>query len=235
MKPSDRRAIGNIGLLAAMALMTLSCTMPALRQDDLGQSRPADYAARARKITQIDFGGKASYAACMEPACPAVTRKTLPGIAPASLPAAVTTMPATPQAMAASAPAHPALRLATALQTLPRQRRIIVQFAAGSARLSPAEASRLDRAMAEAPETGEVVITGYTDNTGNLRANQRLARARARAVHDHVRARLPAHRATLSRDAQAACCFLAATDTPEGRRQNRRVEILLRASGQAPP
>lgn len=222
--------IGKIGLLAAMVVLAMSCTVPGQRQDEPGQSRQADRIPLVRKLTQLDFGGKASYAACMEPACPAVTRKTL------AVPA--TTTPATaamPQTTEASAADRPALRLATELQTLPSPKRIIVRFASGSANLSPPEKIRLDRAMAEAPETGEVVITGYTDSTGSRRANQRLAQARAQAVHDHLRARLSAHQTTLGLGKQAPCCFLAANDTTQGRQQNRRVEVVLRAPGQAPP
>ena len=235
MKQNAFRPVRRTGLLAAMVLLTMSCSLPARQQDELGQSRHAGRTPLVRKLTQINFGGKASYAACMEPACPAVTRKTLARIEPAAAPPTAAAAPATPQTKEASAADRPALRLTTELQTLPSPRRIIVRFTSGSASLSSSEKSRLDRAMAEAPETSEAVITGYTDSTGSLRANQALAQARAQIVHDHLRARLPANQATLALGAQAACCFIAANDKPQGRAQNRRVEIILRATGQAPP
>lgn len=226
-------AVARIGLLAAMALLASSCTVPPRQENQPGHLRQVNRASLVHKLTQIDFGGSASYAACLEPACPAVTRKTLARIEPAAAPAAEN--PGTPPTSDAPPTDMPALRLATTLQTPPGPHRAIVRFASGSATLSSSEKARLDRAMAGAPETGEVVITGYTDSTGSLRANQRLAQARAHAVHDHLRARLPAHQATLALGAQAACCFLAANDTHQGRQQNRRVEVVLRASREAPP
>jgi len=227
-------AIRRMGLLAAMALLTMSCSVPSRQQDEPGQLRHADRSPLSRKLTQIDFGGQASYAACMEPACPAVTRKTLAVVKPVTAPATAVT-PDASQASDALRADMPALRLATTLKTLPAPRRAIVRFSSGSANLSTSEKSRLDRAMAEAPETGEVVITGYTDSTGSLRANRRLAQARAQTVHDHLHARFPANQTILAISAQAACCFLAANDTPQGRKQNRRVEVVVRPQRQAPP
>ncbi|RJG00572.1 OmpA family protein [Noviherbaspirillum sedimenti] len=228
MRKNALRPVRRIGLLVAMTLLSMSCTLPSRQQEEPGQLRHADRSPLSRKLTQVDFGGKASYAACMEPACPAVTRKTLAVTMPAAI-------PATPQAIDTFAADHPTLRLATTLQTPPARHRVFVRFTSGSANLSPSEKSRLDRAMAEAPETGEVAITGYTDNTGSLRANRRLAQARAQTVHDHLRTRLPANQTTLALVSQAACCFLAANDTPQGRKQNRRVEVVVRPQRQAPP
>lgn len=227
-------AIRRMGLLAAMALLTMSCSVPSRQQDEPGQLRHADRSPLSRKLTQIDFGGQASYAACMEPACPTVTRKTLA----VAKPVATLSTAATPEAPQASNAPHadrPALRLATTLQIEPAPHRVVVRFSSDSADLSASEKARLDRAMAEAPETAEVVITGYTDNTGSRRANRRLAQARAQTVHDHLRTLLPANQTTLALSAQASCCFLAANDTRQGRKQNRRVEVVVRPQRQAPP
>lgn len=228
------RSVRRIGLLAAMTLVTLSCSLPSRQQDEPGQPRHADSYSLSRKLTQIDFGGSASYAVCMDPACPAVTLKTLAVVKPVTAPATAA-IPDAPQASDAPRAEMPALRLATTLETTPAPRRTIVRFASGSANLAPSDKTRLDHAIANAPETGEVIITGYTDSTGSLRANQRLAQARAQMVLDHLRTRFPAIQSTLALGAQAACCFIAANDTPQGRSQNRRVEVVMRPQRQAPP
>ncbi|HCY63220.1 MAG TPA: hypothetical protein DHV59_10400 [Oxalobacteraceae bacterium] len=234
MTQNTLRPVERIGLLSAMALLTMSCSSPSRQHDESGQPRHAHSYSLSRKLTQMDFGGSASYAACMEPACPAVTPKTLAVVRPVTAPPTAAT-PDAPQASDVPGADMPVLRLATVLQTLPTPHRAIVRFSTGSAALSASEKSRLDRAMAVAPETGEVVITGYTDSTGSLRANRALAQARAKTVHDHLRTRLPANQSTLAFSAQAACCFLAANNTPQGRKQNRRVEVVMRPQRQAPP
>lgn len=72
-----------------------------------------------------------------------------------------------------------------------------------------------------------IVVTGYTDTTGNKKANQQLSLRRAEAVRDWM----------LHTSDIPATCFAvqglgeshpaATNDTPEGRAANRRVEISL--------
>ena len=72
-----------------------------------------------------------------------------------------------------------------------------------------------------------IVVTGYTDTTGNKKANQQLSLRRAEAVRDWM----------LQTSDIPATCFAvqglgeshpaATNDTPEGRAANRRVEISL--------
>lgn len=67
-------------------------------------------------------------------------------------------------------------------------------------------------------------ISGHTDNTGSLRINQRLSRDRAKAVVDYLVKRGINSEMLVSQgfaDSQP----VAANDTADGRRQNRRVEF----------
>ena len=113
---------------------------------------------------------------------------------------------------------------------------VIVYFASGSATISDAARATLDQAAAGARATDRIVIASRTDNVGSKSVNQTLALTRARTVRDYLRAKLPSHPShAFTLDAQGACCFTASNDTPEGRRQNRRVEVVFSASGQVAP
>ena len=79
------------------------------------------------------------------------------------------------------------------------------------------------------------MIAGRTDNAGSDAANQAVALARANTVRDYLRAKLPAGGDALLVDAQGSCCFIASNDTPEGRKQNRRVEVVLSVPEQVAP
>jgi putative exosortase-associated protein (TIGR04073 family) len=105
-------------------------------------------------------------------------------------------------------------------------------FAVGSAELSSAARARFQevgRILRANPEA-RVVVAGFTDSTGDVRANQRLSLARAAAV----RAALLAEGVAPERVEYAGygeASPVASNDTREGRASNRRVELELRASG----
>ena len=70
--------------------------------------------------------------------------------------------------------------------------------------------------------TGEV--RGYTDNTGSLQYNQKLSEARAKAVVDYmVKQGIAPTR--LRAKGFGPADPVASNDTPDGRAQNRRVEL----------
>lgn len=70
--------------------------------------------------------------------------------------------------------------------------------------------------------TGEV--RGYTDNTGSLELNRKLSDARAKAVRDYlVKQGIAPER--IRAMGFGAAHPVAGNDTPEGRAQNRRVEL----------
>ena len=80
------------------------------------------------------------------------------------------------------------------------------------------------------PDT-DVQIDGYTDNTGTYAVNERVANGRADAVKTYLinsgisPSRLAAYGYPMTD-------YVASNDTPEGRAQNRRVEIYITANQQ---
>jgi OOP family OmpA-OmpF porin len=71
-----------------------------------------------------------------------------------------------------------------------------------------------------------VQAEGFTDSTGTAAVNEELSQRRADAVSDFLKTQ------GLSRDRLATRGYgpsqpVASNDTPEGRRQNRRVELVV--------
>lgn len=80
------------------------------------------------------------------------------------------------------------------------------------------------------PQTN-VNIFGYTDNTGTMAVNERVATGRADAVKTFlVNSGVAASRITAVGEPMTD--YIASNDTPEGRAQNRRVEIYISANEQ---
>lgn len=76
-----------------------------------------------------------------------------------------------------------------------------------------------------------VQVFGFTDNTGTMAVNQRVASGRADAVLTYlVNSGVSPTRITAQGVPMAD--YVASNDTPEGRAQNRRVEIYITASQQ---
>jgi outer membrane protein OmpA-like peptidoglycan-associated protein len=103
-----------------------------------------------------------------------------------------------------------------------------VLFATGQSTLLPIAQDRLQQvaqALEDAP-SGAIVVEGHTDSTGSQAANEELSRRRAEAVRDFLithgvdRDRIRAVGLGPSRP-------VADNKTPEGRANNRRVEIVL--------
>ena len=104
-----------------------------------------------------------------------------------------------------------------------------VGFALNSASLSQRARRDLDRVMPLARTASRIVISGRTDSLGQIEVNQRLAFARALAVREYIRYRIPDARNVIAIDARGACCFIAPNSTADGRSRNRRVEVVFRA------
>ncbi len=106
--------------------------------------------------------------------------------------------------------------------------RSTVYFPSGSAELEPKGVNTLDQIVSGLKGIDltflRMVIAGYTDNTGSLEINTRLAQARAEAVANYFREKkiIPKEMATGGRP---LCCYVTSNDTPEGRAKNRRAEI----------
>ncbi|MGY0777332.1 type IVB secretion system protein IcmH/DotU [Azospirillum argentinense] len=110
-------------------------------------------------------------------------------------------------------------------------------FRSGSASVEKQTYALLDRiGQALEGEPGLVQVVGHTDNvpirTVRFPSNWHLSKARAEAVRDHL-ARLMSAPARLSADGKADLEPVASNNDAEGREENRRTDILIRA--ESPP
>ena len=104
---------------------------------------------------------------------------------------------------------------------------IVTVFTQGSAALLPEN----DKALSELlpvvmNRPGRFLIVGHSDNTGTHRLNQTISEKRAEAVRDWLvnHTDLPARRFITRGEGDSNP--VASNDTAEGRRQNRRVELI---------
>jgi len=109
-----------------------------------------------------------------------------------------------------------------------------LRFASGSATLPPRQLPTLDRtaALLEARPELSARIQGHTDSRGSAEINQRLSQERAEAVRQALieRGIEPERLAALGAGSAEP---IADNATPQGRRENRRVEIYLTAQDDA--
>ncbi len=80
--------------------------------------------------------------------------------------------------------------------------------------------------LKEHPEIKQVRVEGYTDDTGNPKADLALSEARAKAVMDYL-IRKKVDRARLSSEGLGSSKPVADNATVEGRIKNRRVEFVI--------
>lgn len=236
MRPAAVRGIGALGLAALGTAFASSCSVPP-RTDAGARSvvRPSKTAA-AGHIAQLDFGRRATFATCLPPACPSVTRKTLASEVPPTLPAphlielgasldrgeAIVANDTRPSNQPASVAAPRPERDAE-----PMTKQVIVHFGFGSAALSPTARASIDEAASAQSSARRIAISGRTDSVGPAEINQSLALDRANAVRDHLRARYPHLAPAVTLEAKGVCCFAAPNDTAKGRALNRRVEVVF--------
>lgn len=224
----------SLVLMACMALLSSSC---GLSQHHAGTKSGPTPPTPALHLAQMNFGRLAEFGMCTPPACPAVTPKTLAPLSHAPLPETrtsatapfldeeATIVPQSSQTTTAVAPAP--------LQTVANPVSVYFRFAEAS--LSTEAQAILDRAIAAEPDAKRISISGRTDNVGPANANERLAAARARAVHDYLRTRHPRLTPLLQHDAQGSCCYVSPNDTEQGRGLNRRVDVRISRNGDARP
>jgi outer membrane protein OmpA-like peptidoglycan-associated protein len=106
-----------------------------------------------------------------------------------------------------------------------------VLFESGKATLQPGARTKLHELagiMEKYPET-TVTIVGHTDSRGSDELNDRLSKDRAQAVADELIADGVAANRIVTRGA-GATQPIASNATPEGRQQNRRVDITVAPS-----
>ncbi len=114
-------------------------------------------------------------------------------------------------------------------------------FPTGSAELSPAAKPKLDEvagALHSQPQANNVVVTGYTDDTGDSKGNLKLSEQRAHAVADYLASQgIPKERITTK--GLGMKNPIGNESTADDRAMNRRVDIDVKAvapsSGQASP
>ena len=103
-----------------------------------------------------------------------------------------------------------------------------VLFDTGEATLKPGAATTIDRLaqfMRDYPERS-VRIEGHTDAAGSEETNQSLSERRAQAVREALVAR-GLESARIDTLGLGEARPIAGNDTPGGRQQNRRVEIVV--------
>jgi outer membrane protein OmpA-like peptidoglycan-associated protein len=206
-----------------------------------GHTAPADTLALHRSpatamaIAQVRRAGDVRFELCPADACPRPTPKTHAvadralGLAtPSAIPllpdAADTGSPPTAQLSAAAATAVQPVNEAPQARAL-QAKTIVVSFAPGSTLLTDAARRELAAVVADARRSDAIEIRGRTDELGSAAGNEILARKRALAVRDYLRAAQLPEQTTIRLRFKGACCYVAGNDTAEGRAANRRVEI----------
>jgi outer membrane protein OmpA-like peptidoglycan-associated protein len=105
----------------------------------------------------------------------------------------------------------------------------LIHFAFDSATIEPASRPLLDalgRALRDDMAAAVVRIEGHTDSTGPADYNLRLSVRRARAVRDYLTTRFAIAPRRLPTEGHGARRPLRGNATEEGRRINRRVEVV---------
>jgi outer membrane protein OmpA-like peptidoglycan-associated protein len=190
-----------------------------------------------QRLVQFSFGTQAAFGICVEPACPAVTPKTLTTGGAAPMQAVAHRMaPTADVTREMGAPAETAQTPSPtpSVESRPDDtaiRNVIVVFPFASAQLTAPARTALSASIRDARQSDRIVISGRTDAVGNDEVNESLALARALAVRNYLRDRAPDLAAVISIDARGRCCFVAPNETEDGRSRNRRVEIAFFSQG----
>jgi outer membrane protein OmpA-like peptidoglycan-associated protein len=108
-----------------------------------------------------------------------------------------------------------------------------ILFATNKSDLLPSAQMKLNEvaaALSKQDSTSTMVVEGYTDSQGTATYNQDLSQRRARSVRDYLISR------GIASDRVTAQGFgltrpIADNESPEGRANNRRVEIVVRPQG----
>lgn len=106
-----------------------------------------------------------------------------------------------------------------------------ILFAVDSSELSSASKANLDNLAASLKEydNTDILVVGHTDDTGAESYNQSLSERRAAAAATYLAERgITTTRLTISGNGELDP--IADNSTPEGRRQNRRVEVAITAT-----
>ncbi|HEX7037402.1 MAG TPA: OmpA family protein, partial [Pseudomonadales bacterium] len=88
----------------------------------------------------------------------------------------------------------------------------------------------VQRALAEFPRAN-LIIEGHTDSFGSDASNQALSQARADAVLEYLVANGSISRSDVQALGYGEAQPVANNETPEGRRRNRRIDIVIYPRG----
>lgn len=197
----------TIGLTAAAAVIGLAAAAQAQTNPDASQIIKA-----LRPTGTLSGTTRGIRPAGAPPATPAPTQAI-----PAAMPAPVPAAPAAPAASASSAPAQgPSVNLS-------------VEFATGSAQLTPGAMQALDQlgtALTSADlKSYRFRIAGHTDTVGSRAYNLTLSQERANAVAQYLESKFSISASRLTAIGRGENGLLVQTppQTPEPR--NRRVQI----------
>ena len=84
--------------------------------------------------------------------------------------------------------------------------------------------------LSEYPDT-TITITGHTDATGSPQVNQRLSESRARSVAEFLQRQAISQERFVSVGGVGETQPVSSNETPQGRQQNRRVDVRFRQRG----
>jgi len=104
-----------------------------------------------------------------------------------------------------------------------------VLFATGESKLLPIAKQKLNRVAETILDMGDVPtlrVEGHTDSEGDAAMNMELSRQRAQSVAEHLATR-GIKRSKIEVVGRGESEPIASNDTPEGRANNRRVEIVV--------
>ncbi len=108
-------------------------------------------------------------------------------------------------------------------------RMIGLNFATGKSQITSEQYSLLNavqKAILQFPEAS-IVIEGHTDSFGSDDLNLRLSQARAEAVLQYLLSNAPLSPANLTALGYGESRPAANNETPEGRKRNRRIDIVI--------
>lgn len=137
------------------------------------------------------------------------------------------------EALAAKAQAEDMQKQLADLQAKQTERGMVltlgdVLFDTGAATLKPganAQMERIAQFMQKNPEA-KVMVEGHTDSRGSDQYNEELSQRRAQAVQDALATR-GVDRSRVEAIGRGEAYPVASNDTPAGRQQNRRVELVF--------
>lgn len=157
-------------------------------------------------IAQVEFGQRAHFVLCQQPACPAVTVKTM-----------YRELEEPPRHEAPTSDVLPILSPGT----------VTVLFEHNSALLDATARRLLETMLPSLSGKPLVRIEGYTDDTGSRRRNAILANQRADAVTHYLATRVTGLSPWITKRALPACCYSAGNETAAERARNRRAVVTV--------